>query len=89
MARFADYIESGNLPGELRRASYETASLNPMATIAYEANKKWNRPTFKSTANEGTSFQDFLNWQNNPDAMVASKMNLPPDFLAFNQFASQ
>jgi hypothetical protein len=89
MARFVDYVESSPLPGEVRRAAYETASLNPLATIAYEANKKWNRPAFKSTENEGASFQDFLNWQNNPDAMMTAKINLPPDFLAFNQFASQ
>jgi len=29
-----------------------------------------------------------MNWQNNPEAVMSSKMKLPAGFLAFNQMAS-
>ena len=86
MARFADYLDAGYLPGEIRRSTYETAATNPLATIKYEANK---RRTFRPESSvNGTSFQDFLNWQNNPDAALSSKINLPSKFLTFMQMAN-
>jgi len=86
MARFADYIDKDYLPGEVRTAAYDSAALNPLATTAYENKKRWK---FKpGTQPDGASFQDFMNWQNNPEAVMSSKMKLPAGFLAFNQMAS-
>ena len=86
MARFVDYVDKGYLPGEVRTAAYDSAALNPLATTAYENKKRW---LFKpNTKPDGASLQDFMNWQNNPEAVMSSKMKLPPGFLAFNQMAS-
>lgn len=86
MARFADYIDSDYLPGEIRRSTYETAALNPLATTKYETKKKWNFQP--ESSNNGASFQNFLNWQNNPEATLLSKINLPSKFLTFMQMAN-
>lgn len=86
MARFADYVDSAYLPGEIRRSAYGTAASNPLAVTKYEANKRWNFQP--ETAVNGTSFQDFLNWQNNPEAAMSSKVKLPSKFLAFMQMAN-
>lgn len=86
MARFSDYLDTAYLPGEIRRSTYETASTNPLATTKYETNKKWNFQP-ESSVNK-TSFQDFLNWQNNPDAALSSKVKLPSKFLTFMQMTN-
>ena len=86
MARFFDYVDASYLPGEIRRSAYGTAASNPLAVTKYEANKKWNFQP--GSVVNGTSFQDFLNWQNNPDAALSSKVKLPSKFLAFMQMAN-
>jgi hypothetical protein len=86
MARFVDYLDTGYLPGEIRQSTYGAAALNPMAITKYEANKRWKFQP--ETKGGGASFQDFMNWQNNPDAAMSSKIKLPAGFLAFNQMAS-
>ena len=86
MARFTDYVDAAYLPGEIRRSTYGTAVSNPLAITKYEANKKWGFQP--GTAVNGTSFQDFLNWQNNPEAAMSSKVKLPSKFLAFMQMAN-
>jgi hypothetical protein len=86
MARFFDYVDASYLPGEIRRSVYGTAASNPLAVTKYEANKKWNFQP--GSAVNGTSFQDFLNWQNNPEAAMSSKVKLPSKFLAFMQMAN-
>lgn len=86
MARFANYVDSDYLPGEIRRSTYETAATNPLATTLYEATKKWNfRP---GSSVKKASFQDFLNWQNNPDAALSSQVKLPSKFLDFMQMTN-
>jgi hypothetical protein len=86
MARFLDYVDSGYLPGELRQSAYGSAALNPLAITKYEANKKWR---FEPGAtNQGTSFQDYLNWQNNPDEAMFSKVKLPSEFLSLMQMTN-
>ena len=86
MARFSDYLDSDYLPGEIRRSTYETAATNPLVTTQYEANKKW---TFRpESSTKRVSFQDFLNWQNNPDAALSSQVKLPSKFLTFMQMAN-
>jgi hypothetical protein len=86
MTRFSSYVDSDYLPGEIRRSTYETAATNPLAITKYETNKKWNfRP---ESSIDGTSFQNFLNWQKNPDVTLLSKVNLPSKFLTFMQMAN-
>jgi hypothetical protein len=85
MARFADYVDKGFLPGEVRTSAYDSAALNPLATTAYENKKRWKFTP--NTKPDGASFQDFLNLQNNPEAVMSSKMKVPAGFLVFNQMA--
>jgi hypothetical protein len=86
MARFSDYIDTEYLPGEIRQSTYGAAALNPLAITKYEANKRWKFEP--GSADRGTSFQDFLNWQNNPQEAMLSKVKLPSDFLAFMQMTN-
>jgi hypothetical protein len=86
MARFADYIDTEYLPGEIRQSTYGAAALNPLAITKYEANKRWKFEP--GSADRGTSFQDFLNWQNNPQGAMLSKVKLPSEFLAFMQMTN-
>jgi len=86
MARFASYLDSAYLPGEIRRSTYETAATNPLATTLYEATKKWSfRP---ESSVKRASFQDFLNWQNNPDTALSAKVKLPSNFVNFMQMTN-
>ena len=86
MARFLDYVDSGYLPGEIRQAAYGSAALNPLAITTYEANKKWKFEP--GSANKGTSFQDYLNWQNDPSQAMLSKVKLPSEFLSLMQMTN-
>ena len=86
MARFSDYLDTAALPGEIRRSAYGAAVSDPLAITKYEASKRWN---FRPEADvSGTSFQNFLNWQNNPDAALLAKVKLPSKFLTFMQMTN-
>lgn len=85
MARFADYLEAGYLPGEVRRVTYGDAS--PSSVLNYELSK---RVKFKPSSNiAGKYLQEFTNLQSfGPDYLINKSITFPEDFLQFLQ-ASQ
>jgi len=85
MSRFADYLDSGYLPGEVRRGTYGEAS--PSSVLAYELGKRFK---FKPTLDiAGKYIQEFSNLQaGGPQYLFGQSVRLPSDFLEFLQ-ASQ
>jgi len=84
MARFSEYLETGYLPGEVRRSFYGEAS--PFSALNYELAK---RLKFKPQSDvAGKYMSEFSNLYANPEFLVNSSMQLPSDFLGFLQ-ASQ
>ncbi len=76
MARFADYVDAGYLPGEVRRSSYGDAS--PFSILNYELSKKLK---FKPQSNVAGKFMnEFSDLSDNPDSLANSSMRLPSDF---------
>jgi len=84
MARFSDYLETGYLPGEVRRSSYGEAS--PFSALTYELSKRFKFKPQSDVA--GKYMGEFSNLYANPEFLANSSMQLPADFLAFLQ-ASQ
>lgn len=86
MASFADYLDTGALPGEVRRSSYGDAS--PQSILEYNLRKKLKFQPNSEIA--GKYLQEFLELQSNPGALPASlvnsEMKLPADFVAFSKF---
>lgn len=77
MARFADYLDSDYLPGDVRRSSYGDAS--PFSVLNYELSK---RVKFKPESNvAGRFMQEFQALSENPDFLANSSMKLPSDFV--------
>lgn len=76
MARFADYLDSSYLPGEVRRSSYGDAS--PFSILNYELSK---RLKFKPESNMAGKFiGEFSALSDNPNFLAESSMRLPADF---------
>lgn len=82
MSRFADYLDSGYLPGEVRRATYGEAA--PTSVLAYELSKRFK---FKPTSNiAGKYISEFTNLQaGGPEYLLNQSVKLPADFLEFLQ----
>jgi hypothetical protein len=77
MARFADYLDSDYLPGDVRRSSYGDAS--PFSVLNYELSK---RVKFKPQTNiAGKFMKEFSALSDNPGFLVDSSMRLPSDFV--------
>lgn len=76
MARFADYLDTGYLPGDVRRSSYGDAS--PFSILNYELSK---RLKFKPESNMAGKFmKEFSALSDNPDVLADASMRLPSDF---------
>lgn len=76
MASFADYLDTGYLPGEVRRSSYGEAS--PFSILNYELSK---RLKFKPTSNMAGKFmKEFSALSDDPNFLVDSSIRLPSDF---------
>ena len=77
MARFADYLDSDYLPGDVRRSSYGDAS--PFSVLNYELSK---RVKFKPQTNiAGKFMKEFSALSDNPGFLVDSSMRLHSDFV--------
>ena len=85
MARFADYLDSGYLPGEVWRGAYGEAS--PTSMLAYELGKKFK---FKPNVDIAGEFMgEFMALNKNPDFLINSSINLPSDFMqSMNYFSA-
>jgi len=91
MARFSDYLDSSYLPGEVYNSGLSEYREDPQFIVDYLTKKK-----FKFDADElqdslvkpGSSFQRFLNLQNNPESLFTSKMRLPQRFQEFQSLSN-
>lgn len=85
MSRFVDYLDSGYLPGEVRRATYGEAA--PSSVLAYELGKRFK---FKPTSDiAGKYLDEFMGLQSSgPEYLLNQSIKMPADFMAFLQ-ASQ
>lgn len=84
MARFADYLDSGYLPGEVWRGAYGEAS--PASVLTYELGKRFK---FKPNSNMAGKFmQEFAQLSDNPNYLIESSMRLPSDFGQAMQYLS-
>ena len=84
MSRFADYLDSSYLPGEVRRGTYGEAS--PSSILAYELGKKFKfRPTSDMS---GKYMKEFSALSDNPNALINAAAPLPPDFAQMMSYLS-
>jgi len=79
MARFSEYLDANYLPGEVYSAGLSDYRSRPQEIIDYLADKKFK---FKPE-DDGSYFQQFLALQNNPEALLVGKLNLPKRFQEF------
>jgi len=84
MARFSEYLDTGYLPGEVRRSSY--GEVSPFSVLTYELSKRFKFKPQSDVA--GKYMNEFSNLYANPEFLVNSSIKLPSDFLDFLQ-ASQ
>lgn len=80
MARFSEYLDASYLPGEVYSAGLSEYRDRPQEVADYLAQKKFK---FSPDAEDGTYFQTFLALQNNPNALVESKLRFPKNFETF------
>lgn len=79
MARFSEYLDHSYLPGEIYTAGLSEYRSRPQEVIDYLAEKKFKF----NPKDDGNYFQQFLALQNNPDALIQSKVKLPQRFQEF------
>jgi len=85
MARFAEYADYDYLPGKAQLAGVGDAfELNPEAITSYLEAKKYKF----EPEDRADLFSRFLLLQQNPNALAAAKMKLPPKFEAFTALSS-
>ena len=78
MARFAEYADSGYLPGEVYSAGLSGYGLKPQEQVEYIAKKRFK---FKPKEDSGEYFQQFLALQNNPQLLGQQAFGSSPGFF--------
>ena len=78
MARFAEYADSGYLPGEVYSAGLSGYGLKPQEQVEYIAKKRFK---FKQKEDSGEYFQQFLALQNNPQLLGQQAFGSSPGFF--------
>ena len=78
MARFAEYADSGYLPGEVYSAGLSGYGLKPQEQVEYIAKKRFK---FKPKEYSGEYFQQFLALQNNPQLLGQQAFGSSPGFF--------
>lgn len=84
MARFSQYVDSSYLPGEIYSSGFSSIRSDPQRVVEELTDKKFK---FDS-ADNGNSFQRFLNLQMNPESLALNKMRTPQQFQLFNQLSN-
>jgi hypothetical protein len=85
MSRFFDHLDSGYLPGEVRRSTYGEAS--PFSALTYELGKRFK---FKPKSDmAGRYMKEFSALSDNPNFLINSSIQLPGDFTGMMNFLSQ
>ena len=91
MARFSDYVDSPYLPGEVYTSGLSELRKDPQNIIDYLTKAKFKfdgDESQDSLVKPGSSFQRFLNLQNNPESLFTSKMRLPQKFQEFQALSN-
>ena len=91
MARFSDYVDSSYLPGEVYTSGLSELRKDPQRIIDYLTKAKFKfdeDESQDSLVKPGSSFQRFLNLQNNPESLFTSKMRLPQRFQEFQSLSN-
>jgi|Wag4MinimDraft_6_1082665.scaffolds.fasta_scaffold07491_3 hypothetical protein len=95
MARFSDYVDSSYLPGEVYNSGLSEYREDPQFIVDYLTKKKFKFADIPTTgsiqdslAKPGSSFERFLNLQNNPESLFTSKMRLPQKFQEFQALSN-
>lgn len=95
MARFSDYVDSSYLPGEVYNSGLSEYREDPQFIVDYLTKKKFKFSDIPNTgsiqdslAKPGSSFERFLNLQNNPESLFTSKMRLPQKFQEFQALSN-
>jgi len=92
MARFSDYVDSSYLPGEVYTSGLSELRKDPQRIIDYLTKAKFKFDEIDesqdSLVKPGSSFQRFLNLQNNPESLFTSKMRLPQKFQEFQALSN-
>ena len=78
MARFAEYADSGYLPGEVYSAGLSGYGFKPQEQVEYIAKKRFK---FKPKEDSGEYFQQFLALQNNPQLLGQQAFGSSPGFF--------
>ena len=91
MARFSDYVDSPHLPGEVYTSGLSELRKDPQKIIDYLTKAKFKfdgDESQDSLVKPGSSFQRFLNLQNNPESLFTSRMRLPQKFQEFQALSN-
>jgi hypothetical protein len=95
MARFSDYVDTPYLPGEVNKSGLSEYREDPQFIVDYLTKKKFKFADIPTTdsiqdslAKPGSSFERFLNLQNNPESLFTSKMRLPQKFQEFQALSN-
>ena len=95
MARFSDYVDSAYLPGEVYNSGLSEYREDPQFIVDYLTKKKFKFADIPNTdriqdslAKPGSSFERFLNLQNNPESLFTSKMRFPQKFQEFQALSN-
>ena len=87
MASYAEYADSGYLPGEVHSAGLSGYGMKPQEQVEYIAKKRFK---FKPEKDDGTYFQQFLALQNNPELLGQQAFGSSPGFFnAMSMFGGQ
>ena len=78
MARYAEYADSGYLPGEVYSAGLSGYGLKPQEQVEYIAKKRFK---FKPKEDSDEYFQQFLALQNNPQLLGQQAFGSSPGFF--------
>lgn len=94
MAKFSDYVDSSYLPGEVYTSGLglsDHLQKDPQNIIDYLTKAKFKfdgDESQDSLVKPGSSFQRFLNLQNNPESLFTSRMRLPQKFQEFQALSN-
>jgi hypothetical protein len=84
MARFADYVDTDYLPGDVRRGAYGDAPISSILESELSKQIKF-RPRSDIA---GKYLEEFYALSQNPSGFAQREMKLPADFVAFAQMVS-
>jgi hypothetical protein len=87
----SEYLNSSSelLPGDYNEWRYGERGISPfISTDQSLIGNEFNKLSKFKPGDAGDSFQTFLTLQNNPNALIESRLKLPAGFVAFSQLSN-